>query len=483
MKNMKHTTPAKRQTKTPVIKPTATLPASKLERLIGKPNDAWTVDDLIALMRAQNIRLISLMHIGGDGWLKTLDFVPQNTSHLRDILTAGERGDGSSIFVGSGIPAGASDIVLRPRPQTAFLDPFSAEPTLVVLCGHLNRDGAPLPESPDSVLRAADRRLKKETGVDLFALGEVEYFVGKHPTEHTTYGTNDRAYHASSPVVFGEALRRQALITLAAMGVPVKYAHSEVGYVPADEKENWVWEQHEIEMLLQPLPQAAESVVLVQWVLRNLAHQNGMLCSFDPVVRQGHAGNGMHFHLSPVIKDAHLSLNDGKGELRDAAKWLIGGLARYGSTLMAFGNRGASSFLRLTQGKEAPQTVTWGRYNRKALVRLPIVPRDETGRAVCPETIEFRLPDGSAHPYLLLAGIAQAMVAGKTLPDLENWLTKTTTDATARQAHGVPTIPKSFSEIAAAMQANRTVFEAGGVFSPHQIDSVIEIMNRDDLVL
>jgi glutamine synthetase len=467
----------------PRKKPSEVQVASKLVQLIGKPRAEWTTDDLMALVRDQNIRLVSLMHVGGDGCLKTLDFVPQDAAHLRDILTAGERGDGSSLFVGSGIPVGASDIMLRPRPQSAFLDPFSVEPTLVVLCGHLDREGAPLPESPDTVLRAAYQRLKKETGVELYALGEVEYFVGKHPGDNANYGSNDHGYHASSPLVFGEKLRRQALVTLAAIGVPVKYAHSEVGYVAADDQENWIWEQHEIELLLQPLPQAAESVALTQWVLRNLTHQSGWLCSFDPVVRHGHAGTGMHFHLSPVLRGAHQTLTGRDGKFCAAAKWLIVGLARYGRTLMAFGNRAPSSFLRLTQGKEAPQAVTWGRYNRKALVRLPIVPRDEHGRAVSPETIEFRLPDGSAHPYLLLAGIAQVMAAGRRLPDLDGWLAKTVTDAAAKHVHGVPPIPKSFAEIAEALRADRAVFEAGGVFSARQIDSAIETLSRSELTL
>ena len=73
------------------------LPAGKLERIIGKPSSSWTVDDLIEVVRARQIRLISLLHIGGDGWLKNLDFVPRDYSHLRDVLRAGERADGSSL--------------------------------------------------------------------------------------------------------------------------------------------------------------------------------------------------------------------------------------------------------------------------------------------------------------------------------------------------------------------------------------------------
>ncbi len=81
-----------------------------------------------------------------------------------------------------------------------------------------------------------------------------------------------------------------------------------------------------------------------------------------------------------------------------------------GGALMAFGNRTEGSLIRLTQAKEAPNAIVWGEFDRSALVRLPIVARTEDGRPVSPPTIEFRLPDGSAHPHLLLAGVAQVMV-------------------------------------------------------------------------
>ena len=152
---------------------------------------------------------------------------------------------------------------------------------------------------------------------------------------------------------------------------------------------------------------------------------------------------------------------------------------QHGGTLMAFGNNMASSFLRLTQGKEAPNTVTWGRYNRKALIRLPIVPRDAEGRSVAPETIEFRLPDGSTHPHLLLAGVAQAMVAGKAMKDVDEWLSKTATDSTAKQPQGIVPIPKDRHEIAVLLDRDRDVLEAGGVFPARQINCVRDLMNRE----
>jgi glutamine synthetase len=453
-----------------------TLPASRLVRHIGKNPGEWTVDDLIDVVVKLRTRLVSLMHIGGDGWLKTLDFVPRDLPHLREVLSFGERADGSSLFGMMGVSVTASDVVLRPRLSTAFVDPLATHPTLVVLCAHYGRDGSPLPESPDTLLRLAYRRLKAETGVDLHGLGEIEFFLGKRPDDSDIYGAAERGYHASAPFVFGESLRRKALVLLSEMGVPVKYGHSEVGYIQADDIDERIWEQHEIELALQPLPTAADSVVITQWLLRNLAHQSGLRCSFEPILRKGHAGSGMHFHLSPVINGEHQPNHTPDGALQDPARWLIGGLVRYANGLMAFGNRSQASFVRLSQAKEAPNTITWGRYNRRALIRLPIVASDEDGRSVSPETIEFRLPDGTAHPYLLLAGIAQAMTAGRSIEHLDALIEKTSAQ-TLHSPYAIA-VPRSFPEVGEGLRQHREMLEAGGVFPRHVIDRVLEALGH-----
>jgi len=455
--------------------------ASRVEQLIGRPAADWTADDLVTFVRGQGVRLVSLMHVGGDGWLKTLDFAPRDTGHLRDILTGGERADGASLFPGLGIVPGASDVVLRPRIATAFLDPFAPVPTLAMLCGHAGRDGRELPQSPDTVVRRAHVRLERETGVALEALGEVEYFLGRRANENDVYGAAEHGYHATAPFVFGEPLRRRALTLLAGMGVPVKYAHAEVGYIEPAETGGVLWEQHEIELGLAPLPAAADAVVLTHWVLRNLARAEGLWCSFDPVVRRGHAGTGLHFHFSPVVADRRDATRDGAGRLTDPARWLIGGLVRHGAGLMAFGNRLESSFIRVGQAREAPSELTWGEFDRNALVRLPIVARDPEGHAASPPTIEFRLPDGSAHPHLLLAGVAQAMSDMRRSPTLETLLAATASPRGAPARAGAPTaaagiatnVPQGFPGVAAELRAHRAVYEAGGVFPPVMIDALL----------
>lgn len=454
------------------------LPARTLERIIGKPPAAWTSQDLIELFRSRRIRLVSLMHVGGDGWLKTLDFVPRDLQHLQDILEGGERADGSSLFAGKGIRAEASDMLLRPRVESAFLDPFSPSPTLVLMCQHIGQDGRPLRESPDAILRRGYERLRATTGVDLWALGEVEFFLGKHASESDIYGADERGYHASSPFVFGQTLRREALVTLAEIGVPVKYGHSEVGYIAATEADDMIWEQHEVELALTPLPQAAESISLTQWVLRNLVHQHGMRCSFDPILRKGHAGSGLHFHLSPMVDGKHAGRSTGGEQLTTPGQWLVAGLVQFGSMLMTFGNRSAGSFVRLSQAKETPTAVTWGAYDRRALVRLPLTATTADGRTVSPPTIEFRLPDGSAHPHLLLAGVAQAMLAGRSTPDLEALLARTSSQVasgTGARADG-DRLPTSFPQIAELLETHRSVLEAGGVFPPGLLDQFLIVL-------
>ncbi|MFC1629384.1 hypothetical protein ACFL3H_09805 [Gemmatimonadota bacterium] len=450
----------------------ALVPKGQIEHHLGNPESEWTTDDLIGLVSDCGIKLISLMHIGGDGWLKTLDFVPHSIDHVRDILEGGERADGSSIFPSSGIKPGASDVILRPNIPSAFLDPFSPRPTLALLCRHLGRDGNPLPESPDTILRKADERIRSEITTELQALGEPEYFLGKRADEGDSYGKEDKGYHATSPFVFGQTLRREAMAILADMGVPVKYGHSEVGYVPSTQKDDTIWEQHEVELQLDSLPEAAEAVVLTQWVLRNLAHSKGMRCSFDPVIRRGHAGSGQHYHISAVRDDRHLFTGANVGDLSAEARWLIGGLVQMGGALMAFGNRDKGSFTRLLQGKEAPNAITWGSFNRLALIRLPIQVETGDGRVVTPPTIEFRLPDGSAHPYLVLAGIAQAMILGRDTEDIETLLERTRVDFALNEMGTAAPVPKSFREVASALRQYEEPLKQGDVFPESLLSSL-----------
>lgn len=441
----------------------------RVSGLVHELRDRWSVEDLARFVTEQGIVALALMHVAGDGNLRTLDFVPRSEQHLLDILGGGERSDASSLFPEGDLATGGSDLLVQPRIETAFLEPFAAELTLAILCSHASGDGRPFPESPDTIVRAAARQVLEVAGVELWAHGEVEFFLGRLGLDTGEARAPDSGYQAVAPLVFGEALRRRAQGLLTDMGVPVKYAHSEVGYIPAETPQGLTWEQHELELALAPLPQAADAVVLTQWVVRRLASDAGLRCSFDPVVRAGHAGNGLHFHFSPVRDGSHLSCLREDGGLEEEAGWLVGGLVLMAGGLMAFGNRTQRSFDRLTEGREVPKAVRWGVSDRRALVRVPIQPATVGGRRTTAPTVEFRLPDGAAQTHLLLAAAAAAMLTGMRTEGLQGILGATRSGGSD---HGHYPIPVSPAGVAEALEASRAWLVADGIFPGGLIDRI-----------
>lgn len=461
-----------------------------------RSNRDMTLEEVMELYDKTKSQFVSLLHIGTDGWVKSLDFAPFSSRHLRDILTSGERADGYSLFQGSGLSTSSSDICLRPRLSSAFVHPFTSPdepPGICVLCDHLDRNGQPLAQSPSTILQKAHARVTKEcNGLKLYALGEVEYFLGRPTALKTSPADSvdktERGYHATSPFLFGTKMQRQAIEILTGVGYHVKYGHGEVGFIPADEDREYEWEQHEIEMSLMPLDKAADAVVLCQWILRNLADEAGFLITFDPIVESNHAGNGLHFHMSPTRAGYHLNhYRDGNAldHLREQpiinhkhlfheTQALIAGLCLCGGSLMAWGNRSSKSFQRLLQGKEVPKDVQWDFFNRKALVRLPIQSQNAQGKIVTPATVEFRLGDGSAQPHLLLAGISQAFAHAYLLEEKARLAVVDRCHASATHSSGVITnVPHNFDEVGALLERDRGVYLAGSVFPSSFIDQAI----------
>jgi glutamine synthetase len=424
---------------------------------------------------------LSLMHIGLDGRLKVLDFFPTSSAVFRDILEGGERVDASGIFPGC-CPGGRSDVLLRPRVWTAFEDPFSSPPAIAVLCSHLGSDGLAYPVSPDSIVRAAEQRVREQLGVELWAHAEVEFFFGRiqGPSAATREGPSDSCvaddgYQATRPIVFGETARRRAHELLSKMCVRVKYAHAEAGHITALESGGIAWEQHEIELALTPLSQAADAVALTQWVVRQVAEDAGLLCSFDPVVCAGHAGNGLHIHFAALRDGRFVEVLGPPEAPAEEASWLIAGLVQRAGAFMAYGNRVPGSFARLTQGREAPQDVSWGVSDRHALIRIPIRPRTETGRLTGAPTVELRLPDGSAHPHLLLATAAYAFVEGARTQDRESLL-----DRSRVGGPGPDPLPHDPREVAAALEHWRPHLTEDHLFPQRLLDATVaELRQRD----
>jgi glutamine synthetase len=176
--------------------------------------------------------------------------------------------------------------------------------------------------------------------------------------------------------------------------------------------------------------------------------------------------------MAPTRDGKPQPIKNPDGSLSEPARWLIGGLVQMGGALMAFGNRVADSFVRLKQGKEAPNAIVWGEYDRLALIRLPVVSMDGQGRTVGHPTIEFRLPDGSGLPHLLLAGAALAMLRGRDTEGLDDLLERTSTAHVGEPSAATPRVPRNFVEVADAVAACRDTLELGGTFPSDLIDLI-----------
>lgn len=129
-------------------------------------------------------------------------------------------------------------------------------------------------------------------------------------------------------------------------------------------------------------------------------------------------------------------------------------------------------------GKRGTEQGNLGKFNRKALIRLPVVATDLKGRNVAPPTIEFRLPDGAAHPYLLLAGVAQAMVLGKSLEAIDQLLENTSALKAMEHPESVARVPRNLQEVGVELERHRQVFEQGNVFPDHALSKLIDRLKQ-----
>ncbi len=474
------------------------LNANPVVEYLQKPASQFTKADIIKYVCDNDIRMVNFMYPGGDGRLKTLNFVVTNLEYLNTILTCGERVDGSSLF--SFIQAGSSDLYVLPRFRTAFLDPFAPLPTLSMLCSFFDKDGQPLASAPEQTLRKAAAAFTHTTGFQFEAMGELEYYVITED-EEVFHATDQRGYHESAPYAKTNAFRTRCMQLIAQTGGQIKYGHSEVGNFTLD---GLTYEQNEIEFLPAPVEQAADQLMLAKWVIRNLAYDEGYDVTFAPKITTGKAGSGLHIHMRMTKDGQNQMLNPATGTLSDDARRMIAGMMALAPAITAFGNKNPMSYFRLVPHQEAPTNVCWGDRNRSVLVRVPLgwaaggdmmalanpleqpKERDMSGK----QTVEMRSPDGSADLYQLLAGLCVACRHGFEMPDALEVAARTYVDVNIHDAQNadrlaqLAQLPDSCVASADCLERQREVFEQQGVFSPAMIDGIInQLRSFDDATL
>ena len=468
------------------------LNANPIVAFLQKPSAEFTKEDIINYMVKNDIRMVNFMYPGGDGKLKTLNFVVNDLAYLDTILTCGERVDGSSLF--SFIQAGSSDLYVLPRFRTAFVDPFAEIPTISLLCSFFDKDGHPLESSPEHTLHKAAEAFRQVTGMEFQAMGELEYYVisedkGDYPAQ------DQRGYHESAPYAKGGDFRTQCMRYIAQAGGQIKYGHSEVGNFSLD---GLNYEQNEIEFLPVPVEQAADQLMVAKWVIRNLGYQLGYNVTFAPKITTGKAGSGLHIHMR-MVKDGKNQMLSG-GVLSDAARKMIAGMMDLAPAITAFGNKNPMSYFRLVPHQEAPTNVCWGDRNRSVLVRVPLgwaadvdmchaanpLEKRDTRDTSIKQTVEMRSPDGSADLYQLLAGLCVACRHGFEMENALELAERTYVNVNIHAAENasrlatLAQLPDSCVASASCLEKQRKTFEEYGVFAPAMIDGIIAQLRAFD---
>ncbi|HPY80826.1 MAG TPA: glutamine synthetase family protein, partial [Bacteroidales bacterium] len=341
------------------------LNINPLVSYLKKPQREFTKLDIIKYIEDNNVKMINFRYVDGGGKLKVLNFVITNREHLEQILSCGERVDGSNIFPAF-IHEGSSDLYVIPRFSTAFLDPFCQIPTVSFLCSYFNKDGQQMENSPEYILKKAHNAFKKVTNMNFQAMGELEYYV-IGDKEDLYLIPDQKGYHESTPYAKFEQFRTECMYYIAQTGGLIKYGHSEVGNFTLGDK---IYEQNEIEFLITDVQEAADQLVIAKWIIRNLAYQYGLDVTFAPKITEGKAGSGLHVHTKIEKDGVNKMVDDGK--LNSIARSAIAGYMTCASSLTAFGNMNPTSYFRLVPHQEAPTSICWGDRNRSVLVRVPL---------------------------------------------------------------------------------------------------------------
>ncbi|TAK57227.1 MAG: glutamine synthetase, partial [Bacteroidetes bacterium] len=398
--------------------------------LADKPASGLCREDLLSIIEKKRIEKITFHYLALDGKLKELRIPVTSRAQAETILADGERVDGSSLFKGM-VDAALSDLYVVPVYKTAFLNPFD-DTSLDFICRYLTKDGELAPFALDTILAKASALFKTSTGLQLNALGELEFFLLSDTESRMYAAEKQKGYHASAPFVKTGKILDEMVRIISQITGSVKYAHSEVGYIEhvrsdIAEIKGKQAEQLEIEFLPAPIEDAADYLVLARWLIRNVAYNHGCVATFTPKLEEGVAGNGFHVHIE-ATNDGRNVMTDANGTLSSTAKNIIGGLCTYADSLTAFGNTISSAYLRLVPNQEAPTRICWSDLNRSAMIRVPLgwsnvtelattlnplqpsQPVAQNGR----QTVELRSPDGSAIIHLLLTGITMAAQWGIT---------------------------------------------------------------------
>lgn len=451
-------------------------------------------DDVKKYIKDNDVKMVDVRFCDLPGVMQHFNVPVESVDD--SLFTDGQMFDGSSIRGFQAIHE--SDMKLIPDVETAFIDPFRAEKTLVM--NFSIRDpftDEPYSRDPRQVAAKAEAHLKS-TGIgdtaffgpeaEFYVFDDVRfetkenagyYFIDSEEAKWNSgrteeggnlgYKTNYKGGYFPVPPIDHQAdLRDQMTRELLNVGLQVERAHHEVGAAG----------QAEINYKFNTLLHAADEVMLFKYIIKNVAWRNGKSATFMPKPVFGDNGSGMHCHQS-IWQDGEPLFYDelGYAGLSDLARWYIGGLLQHAPSLLAFTNPSVNSYHRLVPGFEAPVNLVYSQRNRSACIRIPI-----TGSNPKAKRLEFRVPDPSANPYLAFSAMLMAGLDGiKNKIEPAQPVDKDLYELPPDEAAAIPTVPDSLAGALDALEADNEYLSEGNVFTPDLIETWIDYKRTNEI--
>jgi glutamine synthetase len=404
------------------------------------------LDYVLRTVEERGVRFVRLWFTDVLGTLKSFAITP---AELETALEEGMTFDGSAIQGYSRVQE--SDMLALPDPSTFEIVPWRGEdaPVARMFCDIKHLSEEPFEGDPRYVLKRNLERAR-DKGFTFYTAPEMEFFIFESseappvPIDHA--GFFDLTQHDMV-----SELRRQTIVTLEAMGIPVEYSFHELG--PS---------QHEIDLRYTDALTMADNVMTFRQVVKQVATELGVYATFMPKPIEGAFGSGMHTQVSLFEGDVNAFHDPGdEFGLSKVGRCFIAGLLTHAREITAVTNQTVNSYKRLIAGYEAPVHICWARNNESALVRLPAPKKGKESST----RIEFRSPDPACNPYLafsvMLAAGLKGVEEGYDLPpEATNNIYEMTPEE--RAAEGIGSLPQSLTEAISAMEESELVAEALG---------------------
>ncbi|MBS1212195.1 MAG: glnA [Proteobacteria bacterium] len=449
-----------------------------------------TPKDVLQLIQEKEVKYVDFRFADTRGKEQHVS-VPASTID-EDLFEDGKMFDGSSIAGWKGI--NESDMILMPDASTAVLDPFFDDSTLILRCDIVEPATMQGYErDPRSIAKRAEAYLKSTGIADTALFGpENEFFV----FDDVRWGSNmegsffkidseeagwnsEKVYEDGNighrpgvkggyfpvpPVDSLQDLRSAMCNTLEDMGQVVEVHHHEVATAG----------QCEIGLKFNTLVKKADDVLILKYVVQNVAHAYGKTATFMPKPLVGDNGSGMHVHQSLAKNGVNLFTGDLYGGLSETALYYIGGIIKHARALNAFCNASTNSYKRLVPGFEAPVMLAYSARNRSASIRIPYVMNPKARR------IEVRFPDSTSNPYLAFSAMLMAGLDGiqnKIHPG--DAMDKDLYDLPPEEEKSIPQVCYAFDMALDYLDKDREFLTRGGVFTDDVIDAYIALKMQE----